>query len=57
MKKEFNYYQKEFDNLDLKNEMRTSGRVIKKKIRKIKSQVGDDDFAVVAKMKQFKKGI
>ena len=31
--------------------MRTSGRVIKKKIRKIKSKVGNDDFAVVAKMK------
>lgn len=37
--------------------MRTSGRIIRKKIRKIKSKVGDDDFAVVAKMKQFKKGI
>jgi hypothetical protein len=37
--------------------MRTSGRIIRKKIRKIKLKVGDDDFAVVAKMKQFKKGI
>ncbi|CAD8110140.1 unnamed protein product [Paramecium sonneborni] len=44
-------------DLELKNEMRTSGRVIRKKIKKIKSKVGDDDFALVAKMKQFKKGI
>ncbi|CAD8178282.1 unnamed protein product [Paramecium pentaurelia] len=35
--------------------IRMSGRIIRRKIKKIKSIVGDDDFALVAKMKQFKK--
>lgn len=40
--------------MELRNEMKTAGRVLRKKIKKLSQQVGNDKFALARRFEQYK---